>query len=289
VPAEEASRMEPRWARYVAGVIATTRPTVGGWGTLRSTLPPGAGLSSSAALCVAVALALGFEGGNTELALACQAAEQLGSGVPCGVMDQLASVSGVAGSALLIDCATLSVTPIALPAGIDVIVMHSGKSRSLDSSSYAERRAECEAVEALLGPLRQASPADVERIPDPVMRRRARHVVSENQRVVEAAAALQRGDVEAMGKLMQESHRSLRDDFEVSSPALEAAVEALNAVPGVMGVRLTGAGFGGCVVGLAPEGALADSDAVLPGPAWVLHAAAGAHVEVLEEQSPTRR
>ena len=245
--------VSPAWARYVAGVVSVLRPSAGFEGAVTTTLPLGSGLSSSAALEVAVALALGFNGPPVDLALACQAAEQRASGVPCGVMDQLASAAGVAGHALLIDCSSLSVTPVALPDGVDVVVVHSGERRALAGSAYAERRAACEAAEAVVGPLRSASPGDVADLP------RARHVVSENRRVRDFAAALAAGDLRACGALMAESHRSLAEDFEVSTPALDALVEDLAGRPGVFGARLTGAGFGGCVVALAEPGALPDT------------------------------
>jgi galactokinase len=263
--------VQPAWARYVAGVVAVVRPAAGGRGTVRTTLPVGAGLSSSAALEVAVALALGFRGTPLELALACQRAEHLASGVPSGVMDQLASAAGVAGHALLIDCSSFEVTPVRIPEGVDLVVVDTGQSRTLAGSEYGRRRAECEAAADLIGPLRQASVAEVERIGDPVLRRRARHVVAENARVLAFADALRSGDLHAAGRLMVQSHRSLRDDFEVSTPELDIAAVRLAAEPGVYGARLTGAGFGGCVVALAAH----DS----PAAGWRLRAADGASVD----------
>ncbi len=272
--------VEPGWARYVAGVVAVLRPAAGAVGTVASTLPVGAGLSSSAALEVAVALALGFEGTPLELALACQRAEHLASGVPSGVMDQLASVSGVDGHALLIDCSSFEVTPVPMPAGVDVVVVHSGQSRALVGSAYAERRAQCEAAAAVVGPLRAATPDDVARIVDPLLRRRARHVVTENRRVLAFATALRAGDLAGAGRLMGASHSSLAGDFEVSTPALDALVAELAAAPGVYGARLTGAGFGGCVVALADAGS--------PVRGWRLHPSGGATVRPGEHSEPNR-
>ena len=263
--------VEPRWARYVAGVVAAVRPGEGAVGTVRTTLPIGAGLSSSAALEVAVALALGFDGSPRELALVGQRAEHLAAGVPSGVMDQLASASGVAGHALLIDCTSLDVTPVALPAGCDVVVVHSGQSRALAGSAYAERRAQCEAAAEILGPLREASSSDLHKL-DGVLQRRARHVIFENRRVLDFAGSLRAGDLADAGRLMAASHASLASDFEVSTPALDALVAELSAVPGVYGARLTGAGFGGCVV------ALADTDSPVRG--WRMHASGGASRDV---------
>lgn len=260
----------PGWARYVAGVVAELRPTVGFTGHVTTTVPVGAGLSSSAALEVSVALALGFAGTTRELAELAQRAEQTASGVPCGIMDQLASAAGVAGHALLIDCHTLEVEPVPLPDGVEVRVIHSGQARQLAGSAYAERRAAVEAAQETLGPLRlltDAAAADA--LADPVLRRRARHVISENARVRAFAAALRSGDLGTAGEAMAESHRSLRDDFEVSTDVLDALVARLGATPGVFGARLTGAGFGGCVVALTEPGALREG--------WLVHASAGAH------------
>lgn len=262
--------VEPAWARYVAGVVAVVRPSVGAVGTVRTTLPVGAGLSSSAALEVAVALALGFEGTPLELALACQRAEHVASGVPSGVMDQLASASGLDGHALLVDFSSLEVTPVPMPAGVDVVVVHSGQARTLVGSAYAERRAQCEAAAAVLGPLRQATVDDLRRLDDDLVRRRARHVVTENRRVLDFAACLRSGDLAEAGRLMVASHASLAQDFAVSTPALDALVDELAAVPGVYGARLTGAGFGGCVVALADAGS--------PVRGWRLHPSTGARI-----------
>jgi galactokinase len=235
----------------VAQVLAERgRPEVGIEGTIASSVPVGAGLSSSAALEVALALALcdaaGFELPPLELALACQEAELLATGVPCGIMDQLSSVAGVAGHALLIDCRSLEVRPIRLPNRLAVLVVHSGVSRQLADSAYAERRAACEAVAARLE-VRALRDATAEQVRDEP---RARHVVSENARVLAAGAALAAGDTAALGPLLSASHRSLRDDYEVSTPELDVLVAALED-SGALGARLTGAGFGGCVVALA--------------------------------------
>jgi galactokinase len=263
--------VEPAWARYVAGVVAVIRPEVGGRGRVGTTLPIGAGLSSSAALEVALALALGAADDDPlALALACQEAEHVASGVPCGIMDQLVITSAVEGHALVIDCSTLDRTPVPIPGGVEVVVIDSGQRRRLAGSAYGERRAEVEAAARLLGgSLRDARPTDVDRLADPLLRRRARHVVTENARVTAFAGALAGGDIANAGALMTESHASLRDDFEVSTGALDALVERLVATPGVWGARLTGAGFGGCVVALAERGAVARLDPVR---AWTVTA-----------------
>ena len=250
--------VRPPWARYVAAVVAELRPRRGVIGEVMTSIPIGTGLSSSAALEVAVALALlGTDDvDRRELAQTCQRAELAASGVPCGIMDQLTSLLGVEGHALLMDCTTLDVTPVPLPADVAVVVIDSGERRALSSSGYADRRAEVERAAELVGPLPQASLDDVERIDDPVLRKRARHVVTEIARVHEFVAALQRGDVRAAGQLMLASHASLRDDHEVTTPTLDALVERLAATPGVHGARLTGGGWGGAVVALADPGVL---------------------------------
>ena len=278
----EPAAMEPGWARYVAGVVAELGPSAGFDGTVTTTLPVGAGLSSSAALEVAVALALGFEGTPLDLAHLTRRAEQQASGVPCGIMDQLASAAGVDGHALLMDCHALTVEPVPVPDDLEVRVVHSGQSRSLAGSAYAERTASLAEAERVLGPLRllavdrpevaldSAAAVDlVAPLTDPVLRRRARHVITENARVRVFADALRRLDLEVLGPLLAASHASLRDDFEVSTPILDALVERLVTTPGVLGARLTGAGFGGCVVALTEPGALDEG--------WRVHAGPGAH------------
>ncbi len=175
--------------------------------------------------------------------------ELLATGVPVGLMDQLAAVFGRRDAALLIDCRSLDIEAVPLPAALAVGVVHSGMARALASSAYAERRGACVAAARRLGlpALRDADPADVR--DDPI----ARHVVSENARVVDAGTALRHGDVTRLGALMVASHDSLRDDFRVSTPELDALVDALLDA-GAIGARLTGAGFGGCVVAVtAPE------------------------------------
>jgi galactokinase len=187
-------------------------------------------------------------------------------------MDQLCIAAGVAGHALLIDCHALTVEPVPLPADIAVIVRFV-QHRTLVGSEYADRVAECAAAEALIGPLRLATLDAVGTIADDLIRRRARHVVTENQRVRDFADALHRHDLAGVGRLMLESHDSLRDDFGISTPVMDAAVAELAARPGVHGARMTGGGFGGCIVGIADAGrasAAAGSDS------WIVHAVDGA-------------
>ena len=263
---DDPASVEPAWARYVAGVVAGVRPATGFRGTVTSDLPIEAGLSSSAALEVAVALALGFTGSTLALAQLCQRAEHVATGVPCGILDQLTSAGGVAGHALVMDCHALTLRPVPVPDHLEFVVVHSGQSRTLAGSAYAERRAQCEAAEALIGPLRRASRLETDAIADDVLRRRARHVVTENQRVLAAADALASGDGPALGALFVASHRSLRDDFESSTPVVDATVDRLCAVPGVHGARMTGGGWGGCVVAVTVPGTLDEGWVVHPGP-----------------------
>lgn len=242
-------------SRRLVDELASRIGPAGFDGVVDTTLPVGAGLSSSASFGLAVALALGFDGSPHELAELVRDAERAATGVPTGIMDQLAVACGRAGHALRIDCHALEVTPVPFPDDLDVLVLHSGRHRTLAATPYAERVAELARAEAEVGPLRLARLDDVATLADPTVRRRARHVVTENGRVDAMAAALRSGDRTALAALLAESHASLRDDFEASSPPVEAAVAALRAVPGVLGARVTGAGWGGCVVALAEFGA----------------------------------
>jgi galactokinase len=268
---EDPTSVEPPWGRYVAGVISVLKPHMGIDGTISTTIPVGTGLSSSAALEVAVALAVGASGTPLELAVACQRAEQLASGVPCGLMDQLTSAGGIAGHAILIDFRSLQIEPVPVPDGVEIVVIHSGQQRELATSAYSIRRAQLEAAERVVGPLRDAAGPDLTAIDDPVVRARARHVVTENVRVHDFAEAFRSGDVVSAGRIMTAAHTSFRDDFEASTSIVDALVDRLLAIPGVHGARLTGGGFGGCVVALAEPGALAEG--------WVVQASAGARVE----------
>jgi galactokinase len=187
-------------------------------------------------------------------------------------MDQLTSVAGVKDHALLIDCHTLEISPVAIPSSARIIVKFIAH-RRLASSAYGQRVTECATAERLIGPLRSASLRDVDSIADDVILRRARHVVSENERVREACAALGSGDLTRFGALMVESHASLRDDYEVSTPEMDAAVEAALEIPGVYGARLTGGGFGGCIVILASNEAQITVDETT---SWEVRAVDGA-------------
>jgi galactokinase len=279
LPVRDPGAVTPAWGRYAAAVAAELGTTDGFVGTVGTDVPVGAGLSSSAAFEVAVALALGAPHGSeaerVALAQQCRRAEHAATGVPCGIMDQLASVAGVEGHALLIDCHTLSIAPVPIPHGVDLVVRFVAH-RTLEGSEYADRVAQCTAAEAVIGPLRLAGHGAWEALDDPVLAARARHVITENARVRAMVDALGVGDVATAGQLLVEGHASLRDHFAASTPQMDAAVEAWLRVPGVHGVRMTGGGFGGCIVALAESGAL---DADLGPSTWKVHAVAGAHLQ----------
>lgn len=225
---------------------------------VQGSIPNGAGLSSSASLELAIGVAFNAlaEAGlsPTELALAGQVAENEFIGVACGIMDQLAVAAGVEGHALAIDCGTLQVTPVPFPEDLVVVVANTNKRRELADSVYNERRGACEHAEKLLGRRLVDVPADgvgeaVAALPTD-LQPFARHVMTEQSRVLAFAQALTAGDRQAMGELMRASHESLRDDFQVTGLALDALVEAAWQAPGCIGARMTGAGFGGCTVNL---------------------------------------
>jgi len=260
----------PHWASYLQGVLAgfvergVAVPPFRA--VIASDIPLGAGLSSSAALEVAMATLL--EGvTNTRLAPRDKAriarqAEHAYAGVPCGIMDQLASVMGQETGPVLIDCRDESVTPVAMPASSQestvLLICDSHVKHSLGEGAYARRRAECEEAARLLGArsLRDVTPAQIaaaEAQLGPLLTKRARHMATENERTVTIAEALRRGDFERAGALMYASHRSLRDDYEVSVAEIDLLVDLaakLGLEGGVYGSRITGGGFGGCTVSL---------------------------------------
>ncbi len=226
---------------------------------VRGDIPNGAGLSSSASIELAFGVALNtwFDLGlsPTELAQAGQVAENEFIGVSSGIMDQLIIANGRRGFALAMDCQTLAVSPVPMPADDVIIVADSGKRRGLVESAYNQRRAAAEAAERELGGIRlvDVAPEDLDaalaRL-DPELRSPARHVVTEQHRVLAAVAALEAGDDARLGELMRQSHESLRDDYRVTGPELDALAEAAWDAPGCLGARMTGAGFGGCTVNL---------------------------------------
>jgi len=276
----EADLRAPRagdWLDYPRGVARVLAEA--GWIAaagfdleVETDLPEGAGLSSSAALEAATALALlGAEGrvlahaDRPSLALLCQRAEVEFVGVPCGAMDQFAVLCGAPGAALRLDCARLESRPVALPEELALLIFDTGVERSLRAGAYAERRAECErarvqaeaALGRALGSLSEIEAGELSALAsalDPVALRRARHVVSENQRVLDVEAALGRSDLDAMREALFAGHASLRDDFAVTCAESDALVDAARELPGCAGARMTGAGFGGCTVQLVRSG-----------------------------------
>lgn len=228
-----------------------------------STVPPGSGLSSSAAIEVSVALAL-LEGRAIEpleLVKLCRRAENEFVGAPCGIMDQYVAVFGREGAAICIDCRSLEHRAVRLPADVAIFAVNSMVKHELGQSAYPVRVQECQSAAAALGveSLRDATLEELERRRDVLPEnefRRARHVVTENQRVQDFISACEAGDVASMGRLLVDSHRSLRDDYEVSCEELDFLVETALGVPGVLGARMTGGGFGGCTVNLVRKEAV---------------------------------
>jgi galactokinase len=267
---------KPGWRAFVRGTAAELqaagRPLRGTRLEISGDLPHAAGLGSSAAMCVALALALlGDEPRNRlELARLCSQVERRWAGAETGLLDQLAALLASPGHALMLDLRDVSAAPVPLELGDwTLAVLGSGTPREHAASGYNRRREECRAACAELGlaSLRDAGPGDPDRLPDP-LGRRVRHVLSENERVEQAVAALGDADLERLGHLLDASHASLRDDFEVSTPGVERAVEACR-MAGAAGARVVGGGFGGAVLALYPPGAepVAGSLAVEPGPA----------------------
>lgn len=255
--------MQPSWGRYVSAVSSVVNPQQGINGNVSTTIPVGAGLSSSAALELAVAYALNDSISPTSLALLMQQAERIATGVPTGIMDQLCISSAREGYGTLIDCATLGITHIEIPTDVEFVVRFIAH-RTLEGSEYSDRVRECADAEDIIGPLRNAELKSITSIDNPTIARRARHVISENQRVRDFTAAISNGDYVNAGHLMRESHASLSHNFSVSTPQMDAVVNELSDIPGVFGARMTGGGFGGCVVAMCSPGALADGWRVRP-------------------------
>ncbi len=267
------SKGDPAWSNYVRGVVAGFQDRgqkIGGFsGVIDSTLPYGGGLASSAALEVAAATLIEALYGKAlaplEKALLCQKAEHEFAGVPCGIMDQYTSILAKEDHALLLDCRTQETTLVPMKdPSVTVMIVNTNVRHRLAEGEYAKRRAQCEAAAKAFGvtALRDVSSVDLragESHLDPVVFRRARHVVTENERTLLMARAIQAGDWDSVGKLMYDSHASLRDDYEVSCPELDVVVEiaqSLGRQNGVIGCRMTGAGFGGCAVSLVRTDAL---------------------------------
>jgi galactokinase len=242
-----------------------------------STLPVGAGLSSSAAFAVAFLLALGHDPDPLALARACQEAER-GAGSHVGLLDPLAIAGASAGHALHIDFDDLETRQVAIPDEAAFVIVHSETPRLLTDTPYAARRAECERAAHILGrPLGLCALGDLSGLSDPVLRRRARHVITECARVGEAERLLARGNLSGLGAVMTEGHRSLATDFRVSLPAIDELVEHLLGLPGVLGARMSGGGFGGCVLALCrPDSPGLDPETHGSRRSWRVSPAAGA-------------
>ncbi len=228
-------------------------------GVMKGDVPIGAGLSSSAAFELAIARAFcavsGIDWEPKRMALLAQKTENQWIGVKTGIMDQMISATGIADHAILIDCRSLDLEPAPLPTEARVVVLDTGTRRGLLGTAYNERREQCETAAAHFGVavLRDVDAETFEARSeelDEITRKRARHVITENMRTVAAKEAMHKGQIKRLGELMNASHVSLRDDFEVSSPALNAIVECAQSHPGCYGARMTGGGFGGCAVAL---------------------------------------
>lgn len=270
-PATTEALDPPGWQSYVRGMARQSGQT-GVALAITGSIPQGSGLSSSASLCVAVGLALAEAGGDGDrnpvaLARAAQRVEHDWAGVNCGIMDQMAVAAGLPGAALLLDCRTLQARPVSLPHDWAVMIVQSGVVRGLVDGHYNARRQDCELVAAQLGvpTLRDADAAMIAAANlDPVVRRRATHVVEEIARVRSAVVAIESGDLAGLGEVLRASHASLRDLFEVSVPPVDSLVDLLNGAIGAEGgARMTGGGFGGAVVAVLRADAVARVRAAL--------------------------
>jgi galactokinase len=255
------------WANYIRGVVKHLKMRgykfSGADMVISGNVPQGAGLSSSASLEVAIGqtfkalYTLGIS--QQEIALNGQEAENKFVGCNCGNMDQLISAQGKKNHALLIDCRSLSTASVSLPSGVSIVIVNSNKQRGLVDSEYNSRRAQCEEAAQYFGvkALRDLSLADFNKHKsnlDPVTAKRVKHVITENDRTLSAAIALSENDITTLQRLMEESHVSMRDDFEITVPEIDALVDIIKAEIGLRGgVRMTGGGFGGCVVSILPN------------------------------------
>lgn len=259
---------DKQWANYIRGVVWALaqkgfRLPEGVDIAVSGNVPQGAGLSSSAALEVGVAKALqhvfDLPLNETELALIGQYAENHFVGCNCGIMDQLTSARGEAGHAVLIDCRHLSTESVPIPDGLSIMIIHSHVKRGLVGSEYNTRRQQCEAAAVHFG-VKALRDLDLARFEagkeglDATAAKRARYIIQENRRTLDAAAAMRANDVAALSRLMAESHAGMRDEFEITHPAVDTLVELVGEVIGdTGGVRMTGGGFGGCIVALVPH------------------------------------
>jgi len=265
-----------QWANYVRGMIkvllAEGHNLRGLSLAISGDIPTGTGLSSSASLEMALGHTFlqmsGLPVDGVSLALAGQNAENNFVGVQCGIMDQFVSALGQKDHALLIDCRTLDYSAVPIPADTAIVIVDSGVKRGLVDSEYNARRQQCQSAAAFFGvpalrDVDMATFAAREHELPPVLRQRARHVISENERTLAAADALKANDLIAFGQLMNESHRSMRDDFEITTPEIDTLTSIMQSVPNVYGARMTGGGFGGCCVALAPNSAVPELTAAV--------------------------
>ena len=290
------------WANYVRGTAAALQAQgialSGADLVIAGDIPQGAGLSSSASLEVAIGQAFSSLSGppidRRVLALSGQRAEHHFAGCQCGIMDQLAAAFGVQGHALLLDCRSLAVEPVPVPADMAIVIIDSKLQRGLVDSEYNLRRAQCAEATRFFGvkALRDVSVDQWRQAlgtMPALLARRAGHVISENARVLQAVEALKTGNLTSMGELLRASHRSMRDDFEITVPAIDQLVDLSNqAIGATGGARMTGGGFGGCVVALLPRAQVPEVSAAVQGhyrspqglaaEIWVCQASAGARV-----------
>ncbi|MGL5629823.1 MAG: galactokinase [Plesiomonas shigelloides] len=274
---EIAFQHDKMWANYIRGVVkcllARGFQFTGADIAVSGNVPQGAGLSSSAALDVVIGqtfkVLFNLEISQAEIALNGQQAENEFVGCNCGIMDQMISAEGSQQHAMLLDCRSLETTSVSMPEELAVVIINSNKKRGLVDSEYNTRREQCEAVAAIFGvkalrdvTLEQFNQKSHEL--DPLLRKRARHVITENYRTLDAAQALSQHDMQRMGRLMAESHASMRDDFEITVSEIDTLVAMVKEVIGERGgVRMTGGGFGGCVVALVPHDLVASVQAVV--------------------------
>lgn len=282
---------EKMWANYIRGVVVCLKQRgyqfKGADLAVSGNVPQGAGLSSSAALEVVIGQTFKtlyqLDISQSDIALNGQQAENEFVGCNCGIMDQLISAKGMEDHALLIDCRTLQTTPVSMPQDMAVVIINSNKKRGLVDSEYNTRREQCEEAARFfdVAALRDVSLETFEQAADELdetVAKRARHVITENERTLAAATALQHGDLKTMGALMAASHASMRDDFEITVSEIDALVEMVKSVIGNEGgVRMTGGGFGGCIVALvAPD----DVEAVRTVVAERYHALTGLNADI---------
>ncbi len=256
----------PEWAGYLTAAARFLHLAEGFSGTITSSLPKGGtGLSSSAALLVSAMLAFGALDEDTldrrkQIARDVHEVELDATGLRNGLMDQLASIASIEGHATLINCGTLDIRPVKIPDSMDVLVFHSGQPRMLADSEYNARSDSAKQIQSLLGPLLDATLDDVATLADPMLQKRARHIVTENARVMQMIDAFAADDPEQCGAILNEGHRSLAEDYEVSTPIVDAIQQQVNNTPGVFGARMVGGGFGGSLVALAEPGTNLDVD-----------------------------